>query len=1096
MIAAGNERVIRPMTDTVILMTTRHTRLLRVHLFAIGVALGLLIPAMVATSAYGASPAWKVIGAPGPTNLPPADSGGDGAGNLAIWVTNVGGLQSSGATTLTIGPLPEGITTSGTPTGGEFFTGAWDCTPTGAGQTTINCNFFGPFFNPGVAPGTAAPTVTVPVTIGPTAAAQSTVPLKVEGGGAAAVADASNESEIPVTVSSEPAPPGITAMWAGAFDENGEPATQAGSHPARAGAFFLLNTIETPGGTIVPAGNLRDLDVDLPPGFIGNPLVTERCALEANCNSKPEYWLGLAGPLAQVWNKNVNGIPVPGAGPTFPVVNVQPKPGTPAEFAFTYLIPTLHLGGTVRSDEDLGVTISATNTPLQFYVFGAYTMLEGSPAAAAGKAFLTLGANCAGEAAQTPSTEMTMNTWQERSVFDSISVDVAPVTGCDQLSFKPTFALEPNTARSDSPAGISADLSIPEGGFTEPDELNELATPPLKKAVVTLPKGVAVNPSSADGLDACTTAQIGLKGTDFPEPNPIRFTKADPACPEGSKIGTAEVRSPVLEDPVQGAVYLAAQGDNPFGTLVALYLVVDDDQQGIHVKLPGRVDLDPATGQIVTSFDYQPQLPVTDVKLRFKSGNRAALTTPTTCGTFTTKAVMTPWSAPESGPPAESNSSFTINQGPDGGPCAASEAARPFRIGFSAGSADPRAGLHTPFHIRVTREDGDQELDRIELAPPPGLLASLRGVPYCPEAQILAAISRTGRDEQAAPSCSAASQIGTTQAGAGAGPTPFYTPGKLYLAGPYKGAPLSVVAITPAVAGPFDLGNVVIRSALRIDPNNARITAVTDSLPRMLRGIPLRIRDLRIHLDRSNWTQNPTSCETMAVGLTAVGSSGAISQPLNRFQVGGCDQLGFAPNLRLRLKGPTHRRAHPKLIATLKARPGDANIARTQVKLPKAAFIDNAHIGTVCTRVQFAADQCPAKSIYGRASATTPLLDQPLTGNVYLRSSNNPLPDLVIRLRGPASQPIEIHLAGKIDAVKGALRNTFEAIPDAPVDSFRLEMFGGRKGLIVLSSGLCANRRAAIRMRGQNGALQTSRPKVQAACGASKRKGKKSRPNR
>jgi hypothetical protein len=1084
-IAAGNEREAQPMTAAEISMTARHTRS-RLRLFALVVAACLLAPAAIAASAQAASPAWKVVGVPGPTHLPPADSGGDGAGNLAIWVTNVGGIKSSGVTTLTIGPLPEGITTSGTPTGGDFFTGAWSCTPTGAGQTTISCDFSGPFFNPGVVAGTAAPTVTVPLTIGPAAAAHSTIPLEVEGGGADSPVDGSNQFEIPVTVSSEPASPGITAMWAGAFDEDGKPATQAGSHPAHAGTFFLLNTIETPVGNIVPAGNLRDLDVDLPPGFVGNPLVTARCPLEENCSNDSDYWLGLAAPIAQLWNNPIQGSAVAGAGPAFPVFNAQPKPGNPAEFAFTYLIPTLHLGGNLRSDEDNGVTVSATNTPLQFQVFGAFTMLDGSPAAAAGQAFLTLGANCAGEAAQTPSTKLTMNTWQDRSVYDSMAVDNAPVTDCAGLTFEPSFSLQPDTGRSDSPAAITADLTVPDDGLTDPAKR---ATPPLKKAVVTLPEGVAVNPSSADGLDACTTAQIGLKGTGFPEPNPIRFTKDDPSCPQGSKIGTAEVQSPLLEDPVKGAVYLAAQGDNPFGTLVALYLVVDDDQQGIHVKLPGRVDLDPGSGRIVTTFDSQPQLPVSRVKLQFKSGDRAALTTPTTCGTYETEAVMTPWSAPESGPPAVSTSSFKIDQGPDGGPCAANEAARPFQVGFAAGSATPLAGAYSPFHIRITRADGNQELDRLALSPPPGLLASLRGVPYCPEAQIAAASSRTGRDEQAAPSCPAASHIGSTQAGAGAGPTPFYSPGSLYLAGPYKGAPLSVVAITPAVAGPFDLGTVVIRSALQIDPDTARITAITDPLPRMLKGVPLRIRDVRISLDRGNWIQNPTSCEAMAVALTAYGSNGAVAAPSNRFQVGGCDQLGFAPKLKLRLKGPTHRNAHPKLIANLKARPGDANIARTQVKLPRAAFIDNAHIGTVCTRVQFAADQCPAKSIYGRASATTPLLDSPISGPVYLRSSNNPLPDLVIKLRGPAGQPIEVHLAGKIDAVKGALRNTFEAVPDAPVSSFRLEMFGGKKGLIVLSSGLCANRRAAIRMRGQNGALLNRRPKIQAKCRASRKAG-------
>ena len=394
--------------------------------------------------------------------------------------------------------------------------------------------------------------------------------------------------------------------------------------------------------------------------------------------------------------------------------------------------------------------------------------------------------------------------------------------------------------------------------------------------------------------------------------------------------------------------------------------------------------------------------------------------------------------------------------------------------------------------MKLSRQDGSQRIAGIDTLLPPGLSGKLAGIGQCSEAQIAQARARErpnmGILEKQSPSCPASSEVGEVDVAAGAGPSPFHTQGHAYLAGPYKGAPLSLLAIVPAVAGPFDLGAVVSSVALRVDPDTAQIHAVSDPLPQILDGIPLDVRSIAITMGRPQFTLNPTSCDPMQVtgsATSALGQSAALSDP---FQVGGCSQLPFKPRLSLALKGGTRRASHPKLIAGLKAKPGEANVAVAQVKLPPSAFLDQAHIRTVCTRVQFAVNACPKGSIYGSASATTPLLSDPLSGNVYLRSSNHKLPDLVVALKGPASLPIEIDLDGKTDSVKGALRNTFEAVPDAPVSSFHLELFGGKRGLVINSRNLCAHTyKAEVNLTGQNGKVFDTEPAVGTDCKGHKR---------
>ena len=328
----------------------------------------------------------------------------------------------------------------------------------------------------------------------------------------------------------------------------------------------------------------------------------------------------------------------------------------------------------------------------------------------------------------------------------------------------------------------------------------------------------------------------------------------------------------------------------------------------------------------------------------------------------------------------------------------------------------------------------------------------------------------------------------------GAGITPLHTQGNVYLTGPYKGAPISLAIVTPAIAGPFDLGTVVARVALNVDPETAKVTATSDPLPSILYGIPLDIRQIVFQMDRPEFTLNPTSCDPMSIGGEMQTATGGTSPLLVPFQVGGCSALGFKPKLAIRLKGGTTRGGHPALSATV-AYPTTgkyANIKTAQVTLPRSEFLDQAHIGTVCTRVQFKADQCPPKSIYGKATAITPLLSSPLSGPAYLRSSSHQLPDLVVDLHGQ----VDVVLVGRIDSVNGGIRTTFEAAPDAPVSKFTLQMQGGKKGLLVNSTNLCkhpkANKAISL-MEAQNGKVFDSEPELANSCKKKAKKHKKSK---
>lgn len=927
--------------------------------------------------------------------------------------------------------------------------------------------------------------------------------------------------------------------------------TRAGGHPFLAATSFALST--HPVGTgYLPDGAVRDVVVDLPPGFLGNPLAMPRCRQETLMNQTVcpnEDAIGIAYvtlTLSPWATEGAFGHLEPSQFLATPVFNLEPGFGEPALFGFYIVNPGFTVLVRLRLDPSRGYAVTAVvpnisglgttfasrlaiwgapaaSTHDQWRGFGEKQLLEPvgclkspfevdlGPQSTGGscvgptpiRPFLADPASCDG---QPVTTTIHVDSWEHPGRVDadgepdlgdpnwgSATAESPPVEGCDQLEFggpeaPVAFTDRPDNTAADTPAGHTLELTLPYN-----DDPEGLANPPLRDTTIRFPAGETLNSAAASGLQACSPAQIGL--TTAVGRMPARFTGRAPECPGASRLGTVEVETPLIDHVLKGTLYQATQHDNPFESLLAVYLAVEDPESGTIVKLPGELVADRQTGDLTARFSDSPQLPFTRLTVRTKGGSTAPLVNPRTCGPKTTSGEFTPWSAPQSGPPAQTTSGWTQSEGA-GGICPNTLANRNFGPGFEAGVAEARVNAESPFNLRLTRPEGSQEFDRLEVTTPPGFAATLNGVATCSDASIAQAEGRDeagdGALEKASPSCPADSQVGTTTIGVGAGSSPYYVSGKAYLAGPYKGGPLSLVFVVPAVAGPFDLGVQVVRTALELDSATGQITARSDSIPRMLEGIPLRIRDIRVSVDRPHFPVNPTSCDVYAVSGTAHGSNGASAPLSSRFQLGGCGEIGFKPRLRTRLKGGTRRNKYPALIATLRTRPGDANVGkRVVVTLPHSEFLEQAHIRTVCTRVQFNEGagngaNCPAASVYGHARAVTPLLSYPLEGNVYLRSNGGErlLPDLVVALQGPDWQPIRINLVGFISSHRKGIRTTFAAVPDERISTFTLSMFGGKRGLLVNSRNLCSGRRPRVEAEidGQNGMTADQRPVLRNQC--------------
>lgn len=955
-----------------------------------------------------------------------------------------------------------------------------------------------------------------------------------------------------VRFSSEPTPFGLVpeTFLGGVFQEEAPDQTaelQAGTHPGELRTDFDLNLehgVSAFDQTTFqfPVGRVRTVVADLPRGLYGNPEATPKCKpfqflTEGSTGFIPGNTTGCPantqiGYLTVEFNVDESqaGYEGLGEGPfdRIAIYNLEPPKGVPADFGF-------HAGGLVDQhiypslDPARGYAITATSPNVNDILavrgvkavfwgvpgdpshdrFRAYPELQpgdiayGASAGTPVMPFLSMPADCG---AENGSFRLSVDDWRNPGAFTPpVEGNSLDVSGCDdpRFRFEPKVQLQPTNRAAGGPTGLDVHLEVPqreqrvddfEKLYARNGNVHGIDTPPLKKVVVTLPEGMTLSTSAAQGLGNCSLQQIGISPDGTPNGDPV-------SCPENSRFGTLTLHTTILpkDEPMRGDIYIAKQSENPFNNFLSMYLVIEDPSRGLRVKLPGRVDLDPNTGQITTTFDNLPQYPISDTQLTFKSGVRAALVNPSTCGEKTIKAEFFSWSEPTT--PVTRTSSYDVTENPDGSPCVQHLGERPFEPQLEAGTVSNSAGTYSPFVFRLTRKDEDQEFSQLQTTLPPGLTAKIAGISRCSDAAIAQATYRTGAGqgelEQIDPSCPASSEIGSSQVGSGVGQALTYIPGKVYLAGPYRGAPLSMVVITPVVTGPYDLGVNVVRAALDLDRQTAQVSVTTDPFPQIYQGIPVRLRDIRVSVDRPETTLNPTSCDPMAIAARVTGTGGDLGSTADdsavdlseRFQAANCDRLGFKPKLTFRFKGSTTRTGHPALTAVLRPRAGDANIGATSVILPHSTFLDQSHIVTVCTRVQFAARTCPEGSIYGHARAISPLLDQPLEGPVYLRSNGGErlLPDLVADLRGE----ISIELVGHIDAVHARIRNTFEAVPDAPVTGFVLAMRGGKKGLIQNSANLCSRaQRVKVQMTGQNGKAHDFASKLQVKCGKSKNRNK------
>jgi sugar lactone lactonase YvrE len=902
-------------------------------------------------------------------------------------------------------------------------------------------------------------------------------------------------TEFFVTIGPEPVSFGFQLFGPhalGAFDSNEavevekmmvanplKPDAQAGSHPLDVTTRMFINTEAD--GVLPTRMQPKDYIVNVPAGFAGSVAHIPRCKMsefstlltrqEPNgCPTASQ--VGVIRLFIEESDHHIF------AQLPEPVYNMVPPPGAPAELAFIYLDIGQPVVFQLRSDSDYGITAKVEDLSEREEIVGSELTLWGVPAASvhdgerflpkngeqgglppggpkgeplpAGSPevpFLTNPTRC-GEELKELEGSIVGDAWSNPGALAQDGLPVLHgsgwveaktqmfpdgVKGCGALRFSPQLEVTPittpTTSEADSPAGLTVNMTIPQS-----EDPKDLATPSLKDVEIKLPEGLAISPSRANGLEGCTPAQIGL------------HTTQEPSCPNGSQVGEVQVTTPLLPETLTGQVYLSSVHS---GNMFHIYVVIRG--QGVLVKLEGNVQANEQTGQITSTFNENPQLPFSDLKLTLFGGQDAALATPQQCGTFTTNSVLVPWShEPAPGetagtPDATPSSPFAISSG-----CAST-----FTPSFVAGSTNPVAGAYSPFTLSFSRQDGEQDLAGLQVKMPLGLVGKLAGVAECSNAQIAAAEQSSGTAEVANASCPASSQVGTVEAGAGAGEQPFFLPGKAYLTGPYKGAPYGLAVVVPALAGPFDLGDVVVRAAIAIDPHTAQVTVTSDPLPQMLDGVPLRVRRVEVTVNRNQFTLNPTSCEPTQVTGTLTSASGASHAVSSRFQVDNCASLAFKPGFAVTTHAGHTRRNGAYLRVKVTSGSGQANIGSVRVELPKILPSRLETLKMACSAKQFAENPagCPAASRVGTAVASTPILSTPLTGPaIFVSHGGAGFPDLDVVLQGSG---VTVDLEGNTNIVKGITISNFKSVPDVPVNSFQLTLPQGKDSALAATGNLC-----------------------------------------
>jgi hypothetical protein len=898
---------------------------------------------------------------------------------------------------------------------------------------------------------------------------------------------------------------GIKNLVVNFLNEDGTPDTQAGSHPFQFLDIFELNShfkrLESNADSPyirLPDGILRDVTVDLPPGFVGDPNATSKkctgaelransCPLEASVGVLYLNW-SEAQPRQASHNSEV-----------FAMVPVR---GVALQIGTNFLEPMLYINNGVLAGGDYPVQATVTGAPTSAPVLRSKLVIRGVVGQGVNrKPFLTMPTGCHGPLRST----MAADSWEQPGQWAKASTVASnaagtPVSlaGCSKLKFLPEISVAPDSSNASTSSGLTVNVHVPQTAALNPDGLAESA---LRDTTVALPQGVSINPSGGGGLEACTSEpaalaagalgspgdQIGYKGQEELNAESEPGTKwstftpelASPLapgmnfCPNGSKVGTVKIKTPLLEHELEGSVYLAAQDANPFGSLIAMYIVAEDPYSGTLVKLAGEVSLNPQTGQIVTTFKNTPDVPFENLELHFFGGERAPLATPTRCGTYTTTAVFVPW---DGNGAAEPTSSFTIDHGPNGGPCPG--ASLPFNPTVSAGATNIQAGAFSPLTVTMNRKDGEQNLKSIEAKLPPGLSGVLTGVELCPEPRANEGL------------CGENSKVGEATISVGVGNDPFtVTGGKFYLTGPYNGsgactvgqsgcAPFGLTFEVPAKAGPFDLANtknnhpacdcVVVRGKIELDPLTAAITITSNppgspySIPTSIEGIPLEIQHVNATTTRGQFQFNPTNCSKMSLTGTLQLSEGGSSTISTPFQVTNCAVLGFKPGFKVSTSGKTSRSKGASLTAKLtypKAPFGSqANIARVKVDLPKQLPSRLTTLQKACTAAQFNTNPagCPAASFIGHAKAITPILPVPLEGPaIFVSHGGEAFPSLIVVLQGYG---VTIDLVGSTFISKaGITSSTFKTVPDQPVTSFELTLPEGKYSALAANGNLCAS---------------------------------------
>jgi hypothetical protein len=1030
------------------------------------------------------------------------EEGAPSENEVVIYAENLGDVPTSGKITIT-DQLPEGITA--TRMSGFAGRRSHSDGPVICEVERLTCTFeTNDEGQPGSLPPFEVIEVRIWVHVGPGAVRGALNNATVSGGGAAGV------------TSAHPQPIEVGAPQRFGFEDysvvpeqaGGLVETQAGSHPFQLTTDLTLNS-QTPDteGRPRTVALPKDIVAELPPGVVGNVTPFAQCtdaefAQQVNIGSGAEDEVANGCPAASAigvatvtLNSNLTRLA------TFPapIFNMVPRAGEPARFGFkTDGVVSTFLDASVRTGGDYGVTVSSLNITQGVWLLNARITIwgvPGSPAhdgqrgwncvlqvggasecpaanAIAPPPFLTLPTSCGGPF----ESHLTGDSW---GAFGKPSEEAEPLSyrlpeaidGCNHLPFSPSIKITPDGSAGSTPTGVLADVHVPQTAILNAESLAESA---VRDISVTLPEGMALNPAGADGLQACSEAQIGYLPGDSTPPEALHFSSSLPEplqpgvnfCPDASKVGTVKITTPLLANPLEGSVYLATQNANPFGSLVAMYLEARDPVSGTLVKLPGEVSLNQATGQITATFKNSPELPFEDAELHFFGGERAPLATPARCGTYTTNATFTPWSGNE---PVSSHSSFNITSGPNGSACPG--AALPFSPSLTAGTVNNQAGSFSAFTMTMSREDGQQNLKSIQLHMPAGLSGVLTGIPLCDEADANAG------------TCSTASLLGETTVSVGLGGSPYSVKGgQVFLTGPYKGAPFGLSIVNPAVAGPFNLGKVIVRAKLEVDPHTAAVTVTSDetgpyAIPPSIDGIPLQIKHINVTINRPGFTFNPTNCTPTAVtgSLQSIeGGSSSLSVP---FQATNCAVLKFAPKFAVSTSGKNSKANGASLSVKLtypNAPQGtQANIKQVKVELPKQLPSRLTTLQKACTSAQFETNPagCPAASIIGHAKATTPLIPVPLEGPAYFVShGGEAFPSLIMVLSGYG---VRLDLVGTTFISKtGITSSTFKTVPDAPVGSFELTLPQGPYSALTALGNLCTSKLSMpTEFVAQNGAI-------------------------